>query len=95
MPIPTRIDFGVNPDVHGPERMVVFAFLLYSSQLWSIHEPKRISKAPSRCFCVAKVAAGSIPFTGIVKRMLGAAVDEVAEMWRDQIRVYWYGRRRL
>jgi len=41
----------------------------------------------------AGTAAGlSIPFTGIVKRMLGPAADEVAEMWRDQVRVYRYGR---
>jgi hypothetical protein len=41
---------------------------------------------------VAKIAAGSIPFTGIVKRMLGPAADEVAEMCRDSVRVYRYGR---
>ena len=41
---------------------------------------------------IAKVAAASIPFTGIVKRMLGPAADEVAEMWRDQVRVYRYER---
>jgi hypothetical protein len=34
----------------------------------------------------------AIPFTGIVKRMLGPASDEVAEMWRDQVRIYRYGR---
>jgi hypothetical protein len=39
------------------------------------------------------VALGaSIPFTSIVKRMLGPAADEVAEMWRDQVRLYRYGR---
>jgi hypothetical protein len=36
---------------------------------------------------IAKVAA-PIPFTGMVKRMLGPAADEVAAMWRDQIRLY-------
>jgi len=44
---------------------------------------------------VAKVVtplAAAIPFTGIVKRMLGPAADEVAEMWKDQIRLYRYGR---
>jgi hypothetical protein len=44
---------------------------------------------------VAKGAAAlgaAIPFTAIVKRMLGPAADEVAEMWRDQVRVYRYGR---
>ena len=44
---------------------------------------------------VAKGAAAlgaAIPFTAIVRRMLGPAADEVAEMWRDQVRVYRYGR---
>lgn len=41
---------------------------------------------------VAKVAAASIPFTAIVKRMLGPAADELAEMWKDQIRLYRYER---
>jgi hypothetical protein len=40
----------------------------------------------------APVAAGSIPFTGIVRRILGPAADEVAEMFRDEIRRYRYGR---
>jgi hypothetical protein len=44
---------------------------------------------------IAKGAAAvgaAIPFTSIAKRMLGPAADEVAEMWRDQVRVYRYGR---
>src|SRR5271170_3752321 len=41
---------------------------------------------------IAKVAAASIPFTAIVKRMLGPAADELAEMWRDQVRLYRYER---
>ena len=41
---------------------------------------------------VAKVAAASIPFTSIVKRMLGPAADELAEMWQDQVRLYRYER---
>src|SRR6266478_3851657 len=44
---------------------------------------------------IAKIAgplAAAIPFTGIVKRMLGPAADELAEMWRDQIRLYRYER---
>jgi hypothetical protein len=36
--------------------------------------------------------AAAIPFTTIVKKMLGPAADEVAEMWRDQVRVYRYER---
>src|SRR5229473_49166 len=44
---------------------------------------------------IAKVAgplAAAVPFTAIVKRMLGPAADELAEMWRDQIRLYRYER---
>ena len=40
----------------------------------------------------AGALAAAIPFTGIVKRMLGPAADEVAEMWRDQVRLYRYER---
>ncbi len=40
----------------------------------------------------AGALAAAVPFTAIVKRMLGPAADEVAEMWRDQVRVYRYGR---
>jgi hypothetical protein len=36
---------------------------------------------------VAKVAAASIPFTAIVKRMLGPAADEVAQMWADKVKL--------
>lgn len=44
---------------------------------------------------IAKIAgplAAAIPFTGIVRRMLGPAADEVAEMWRDKVRLYRYER---
>ena len=41
---------------------------------------------------VAGPIAAAIPFTAIVKRMLGPAADEVAEMWRDQVRLYRYER---
>src|SRR5947209_3388562 len=40
----------------------------------------------------AGALAAAIPFTAIVKRMLGPAVDEVAEQLRTEIRVYRYGR---
>jgi hypothetical protein len=40
----------------------------------------------------AGALAAAIPFTGIVKRMLGPAADELAEMWRDQVRLYRYER---
>src|SRR2546421_9844388 len=44
---------------------------------------------------IAKLAAppaAAIPFTSIVKKMLGPAADELAEMWRDQVRLYRYER---
>jgi len=55
-------------------------------------DPSEIVKHLPEAVSVAKVAAASIPFTSIVKRMLGPAADEVAEMWRDQVRVYRYER---
>ncbi len=36
--------------------------------------------------------AAAIPFTSIVKRMLGPAADEIAERVRDEIKLYRYGR---
>jgi hypothetical protein len=39
-------------------------------------DPNELIKAGTE---VAKVAAGSRPFTAIVKRMLGPAADEVAD----------------
>src|SRR5579862_8149869 len=55
-------------------------------------DPTEITKHIPEAVSVAKVAAASIPFTAIVKRMLGPAADEVAEMWRDRVRLYRYGR---
>jgi Abortive infection alpha len=42
---------------------------------------------------LAKGAAAfgvSVPFTAIAKRMLGPAADEIAEMMRDEVRLYRY-----
>jgi Abortive infection alpha len=50
-----------------------------------------IKHAPVIAEATTAVAA-AIPFTGIAKRMLGPAADEVAEMWRDRVRLYRYGR---
>jgi hypothetical protein len=38
----------------------------------------------------AKVAVAAVPFTAVVKRMLGPAVDEVSEILRDKVRLYRY-----
>jgi Abortive infection alpha len=40
----------------------------------------------------ALALGASVPFTAIAKRMLGPAADEIAEMMRDQVRRYRYGR---
>jgi Abortive infection alpha len=50
-----------------------------------------VKAAPAIAKGVTAVGA-AIPFTGIVKRMLGPAADELAEMWRDQVRMYRYQR---
>jgi hypothetical protein len=55
-------------------------------------DPGEIIKAAPEIANVIVPAAVSIPFTGIVKRMLGPAVDELAEMWKDQIRLYRWSR---
>jgi hypothetical protein len=54
--------------------------------------PDDIIKAAPAIAKVAGPLAAAIPFTAIVKRMLGPAADELAEMWRDQVRMYRYER---
>jgi hypothetical protein len=54
--------------------------------------PDDIIKAAPAIAKGAGALAAAIPFTGIVKRMLGPAADELAEMWRDQVRMYRYER---
>jgi hypothetical protein len=46
--------------------------------------PDDIIKAAPAIAKVAGPLAAAVPFTAIVKRMLGPAADELAEMWRDQ-----------
>jgi hypothetical protein len=41
---------------------------------------------------VGAAVGAVVPFTAIVKRMLGPAADEIAERVRDEIRLYRYGR---
>jgi len=55
-------------------------------------DPNELLKAAPEIAKGAGALAAAIPFTSIVKRMLGPAADEVAQMWADQIRVYRYGR---
>jgi hypothetical protein len=54
--------------------------------------PEDIIKAAPEIAKVAAPLAAAVPLTAIVKRMLGPAADEVAEMWRDQVRLYRYER---
>ena len=54
----------------------------------SIMDPHELIAVSSQ---LAGIAA-AIPFTSIIKRMLGPAADEIAERVRDEIRVYRYGR---
>jgi len=55
-------------------------------------DPNEIIKTAPEIARGAAALGAAIPFTGIVKRMLGPAADEVAQMWVDQVRVYRYGR---
>src|SRR5580700_489102 len=54
--------------------------------------PDDIIKAAPEIAKGAGALAAAIPFTSIVKKMLGPAADELAEMWRDQVRMYRYER---
>jgi hypothetical protein len=54
--------------------------------------PDEIVKAVPALAKGAAALGAAIPFTSIAKRILGPAADEVAEMWRDQVRLYRYGR---
>jgi hypothetical protein len=55
-------------------------------------DPNELIKAAPEIAKGAGALAAAIPFTSIVKRMLGPAADELAEMWRDQVRMYRYER---
>jgi Abortive infection alpha len=55
-------------------------------------DPNELIKAAPELAKGAGALAAAIPFTAIVKRMLGPAADELAEMWRDQVRMYRYER---
>jgi hypothetical protein len=55
-------------------------------------DPNELIKAAPEIARGLTAVGAAIPFTGIVKRMLGPASDELAEMWRDQVRLYRYGR---
>src|SRR6266404_9326374 len=55
-------------------------------------DPNELIKAAPEIAKGLTAVGAAIPFTAIVKRMLGPAADELAEMWRDQVRLYRYER---
>ena len=55
-------------------------------------DPNELIKAAPELAKGAGALAAAIPFTAIVKRMLGPAADELAEILRDQVRLYRYER---
>src|SRR5579863_8584204 len=55
-------------------------------------DPNELIKAAPEIAKGVGALAVAIPFTAIVKRMLGPAADELAEMWRDKVRMYRYER---
>jgi hypothetical protein len=55
-------------------------------------DPSELIKAVPVVAKGAAAIGAVVPFTSIVKRMLGPAADELAEMWRDQVRLYRYER---
>ncbi len=55
-------------------------------------DPTDLIKAAPAIAKGAGALAAAIPFTAIVKRMLGPAADEVAEQLQTEIRVYRDGR---
>ena len=55
-------------------------------------DPSDLIKAAPEIAKGLTAVGAAIPFTGIVKRMLGPAADELAEMWRDQVRLYRHER---
>jgi hypothetical protein len=54
-------------------------------------DPTEIIKAAPEIAKGLTAIGAAIPFTAIVKKMLGLAADEVAEMLRDRVRLYRYG----
>ena len=54
-------------------------------------DPTELIKAAPEIAKGLTAVGAAIPFTAVVKRMLGPAADELAEMWRDKIRLYRYG----
>jgi len=77
-----------------PERQAVVA----GRWLESADRRGREMNADDVVKAVPEIAKGmaalgaAIPFNSIVKRMLGPAADELAEMWRDRVRLYRYER---
>ena len=54
--------------------------------------PAEIMKAVPEVAKIIVPVAAVIPFSAIAKRMLGPAADELAQVWKDQVRLYRYER---
>ena len=55
-------------------------------------DPNEILRHGGELAKLSTVVGAAVPFTAIVKRILGPAADEIAERVRDEIRVYRFGR---
>jgi Abortive infection alpha len=55
-------------------------------------DPNELIKAAPEIAKGAGALAAAVPFTAIVKRMLGPAADELGQRFGDRVRLYRYGR---
>ncbi len=55
-------------------------------------DPAEIVRYGGEALKIGTAVGAAVPFTALVKRILGPAADEIAERVRDEIRVYRYGR---
>src|SRR5579875_1328344 len=55
-------------------------------------DPQEILNGAQQIVKAGAAVGAVVPFTAMVKRILGPAADEIAERVRDEIRLYRYGR---
>jgi hypothetical protein len=55
-------------------------------------DPSEILRHSTEIAKVGTAVGAAIPFTAVVKKILGPAADEIAQRVRDEIRVYRFGR---
>lgn len=68
------------------------ASAILANALQAAMDPNELIKAAPQLAKAGAAITAAVPFTAIVKRMLGPAADELAEMLRDQVRLYRYER---